>query len=358
MKKSFKVLCLMLIVFMMSGCVKLNVDMSIHKDKSMDLTIIEAVSNVITQNSDEEMFSESDLAEVKNNGFTIEEYSDDSMTGYKFTKKISNIDDISDNKSFVASMDSISGNDSSNLFYVKKGLFKNTYSLKMKEELKDSFNSGFEEGLNSDDTGYSNTDYYDYNSTEDYSENTPDYTSLMNNMDMKFTINLPYKAISSNATTVNNNGKQLTWDLTKFSEDNIEFSFDLYNMTNIYIAVGLAIILIIVIIIIIIKKRKPKAPIATPIPVNDQPIVNTESVPATPIVNNSPAQTQMNTDISVQPSVEQPQDNSDLQEPMPSETQNVTEPTTLAEKPQTQVQDAPSNVQNMTNDNLTNTKPI
>ena len=45
MKKSFKVLCLMLVAFMMSGCMKFNMNMDINSDKSMNLEIIVAFEN-------------------------------------------------------------------------------------------------------------------------------------------------------------------------------------------------------------------------------------------------------------------------------------------------------------------------
>lgn len=375
MKKSFKVLCIMLVVFMMSGCVKLNVDMSIHKDKSMDITVIEAVSNALMQNSNEKMFEESELKEIEDDGFTVENYSDGSMTGYKFTKRISNIDDVSTDKSFTGNIENIvSGKDSSSdIFSVKKGFFKNTYTVKLKEDVKDSFNEGFEEGLTSDDDYYSDYDdsysyddsytyddsyYDDYTSDSSLASNT-DYASLMTNMDLKFTINLPYKAISSNATSVNNDGKQLTWNLINFNEDNIEFEFELYNMKNIYITIGIAAIIIIIIIILIVKKRKPKAPVATPVPVNDQVVVNNQTVPVTPVVNDSPVPTPMNTDMVAQTPVEPVQDNSAQTpvEPQSNETpvQTTNEPENITPtEPKTL--DVQSETNDNSNENLINTE--
>ena len=333
MKKSFKVLCIMLFVFMMSGCVKLNVDMSIHKDKSMDITVIEAVSNALMQNSNEKMFEESELKEIEDDGFTVENYSDGSMTGYKFTKRISNIDDVSTDKSFTGNIENIvSGKDSSSdIFSVKKGFFKNTYTVKLKEDVKDSFNEGFEEGLTSDDDYYSDYDdnytyddsYYDDYTSDNSLASDTDYASLMANMDLKFTINLPYKAISSNATSMNNDGKQLTWNLISFNEDNIEFEFELYNMKNIYVTIGIAAIIIIIIIILIVKKRKPKAPVATPVPVNDQVnMVNTPSEPVTPIVNNQSVLTPINTNMVTQTPVESQSNETPVQ--IVTEPENIT----------------------------------
>ena len=97
-------------------------------------------------------------------------------------------------------------------------------------------------------------------SSFDFSSNM-DMSMLSSTLDMKFNVTLPYKAISSNATSTENDGKTLVWNLVN-TQDDIEFTFELYNMNNIYLTVGLAVILIILIIVIIImSKRKPKAPL-------------------------------------------------------------------------------------------------
>ena len=77
----------------------------------------------------------------------------------------------------------------------------------------------------------------------------------MSSMDMKFNVTLPYKAISSNATTIENDGKTLKWDLLNQNLKNLEFEFELYNMNNIYLTAGV-IVVIILLIIIILKKSK------------------------------------------------------------------------------------------------------
>ena len=91
MKKGFKVLCIMLVVFLMSGCMKMNVDMSIHKDKSMDFAFTVALADSLMQNTgSQEIMSDEDLQEAKDEGFEVKEYSDGSMTGYTLTKKFKN----------------------------------------------------------------------------------------------------------------------------------------------------------------------------------------------------------------------------------------------------------------------------
>lgn len=110
--------------------------------------------------------------------------------------------------------------------------------------------------------------------------------AMMSSMDLKYVINLPYKAISSNATQKTNDDKTLTWDLTTLKEnENIKFEFYIYNMTNILIGAGIIVILI-VIILLIVKSKKSKKD-------KTQPINNVESNNET---NNTQSQPQ-NTEV-------------------------------------------------------------
>ena len=89
----------MLIVFMMTGCVKANIDMSINKDKSMKLSVTSAVDqSLLQQYGSEGLMDEETKNEAENNGFKVDEYSDGSMKGYTLSKEFKNIDDISSDK--------------------------------------------------------------------------------------------------------------------------------------------------------------------------------------------------------------------------------------------------------------------
>lgn len=249
MKKYFKFLCFLMVIFISTGCVKMDMSMSINKDKSMELSITEAVlSSLVT--SDSSFISDDDLDRIKKEGFAAEEYSDGNMTGYTFKKSIKNIDDVSTTESITGNIGVGLGDDKAeddNLFTVKKGLFKNKYTAKLK----------------SSDTDYANNEV-NSNESDSYDESDSsislgdlNYSSLMN-PDMKFRVSLPYKALSSNATAVSDDGKSLTWDFLKLNGDNISFEFELYNMTNIYIAGAVLLFLIVLIILIFINKNKGK----------------------------------------------------------------------------------------------------
>ena len=93
---------------------------------------------------------------------------------------------------------------------------------------------------------------------------------MFKNMDMSFTVKLPYSAKSNNATKTANDNKELTWNLSSELSDGIHFEFELYNMMVIYIACGVGFLIVLVLIIIVISKiNKNKKSSATSIESND-----------------------------------------------------------------------------------------
>ena len=291
MKKSFKVLCLMLVAFMMSGCMKFNMNMDINSDKSMNLELIVAFANEMMGSSNETNMDNSEIQKLKDNGFNVEEYSDDTMTGYTISTKINNIDDVSTEKDTMFNLNDIfNGEKLSDIFTVKKGFLKNTYIVKIGEEESTDMTNEIEDDLNST-----------YSDDSLLATDDADLSMLLNSMDINFTINLPYKAISSNATNTENDGKTLVWQPTSASNSssNIEFSFELYNMTNIYLMVGIVILIIVIIIILIVKHcKKTKSNKASLNAQKNEPTLNNENAvtPVTPTTEPSnPTNIQTNT---------------------------------------------------------------
>ena len=308
MKKSCKVLCLMLIVFMMSGCVKANIDMSINKDKSMKLSVTSAVDqSLLQQYGSEGLMDEETKNEAENNGFKVDEYSDGSMKGYTLSKKFKNIDDISSDKKVNFDLEKLMNEENAQIFTVKQGFFKNTYTVTMENNTSSELESQMDFG---DSTTYGQDNSMDFSSNIDLS-------SISSNMDMKFNVTLPYKAIKSNATSTENDGKKLVWDLMNQNLQNIEFQFDLYNMNNVYLTAGIVgAIIIIIVIVIISKKRKPKAPVGTPVKVTDSNVenINQNIAPTVSATNEQPIPTVSNiTETKVE---QAPQVNSEIQNNM------------------------------------------
>ena len=259
MKKIKYILLLCTLTFLLTGCVKYNANMDIKKDKSMDFSIIYAFDSSLFE--DQKLLEDKDKKELEDRGFTVTDYSQDKMKGFTISKKIKNIDDVSSTYDSEYSISGILDDKSENayIFKVKKGLIKNTYTAKFKFDASDSDLNNPTDDSSSDldsDSDFSfdyDSDSSSFDSESDLSD--MDFSSMMSNMDLSFNVTLPYSAKSNNASTVNNDGKKLSWNLSSNQVEFIEFEFELYNMTVIYAGVG-AIVLILVIIIFIFSNNK------------------------------------------------------------------------------------------------------
>lgn len=264
MGKKIKFLVLLMAVVLLTGCVKMDVTMEIKNDKSMNFSMIYAVSKELDEyntSSDEEQ-----IKEYENKGFYVEKYDKDGKSGYKITKQYKNIDDISTEGALEkVDMTEALSNDNQYMFTIKKGFLKNTYSASYNFNTSGYESNGFE------------SEYYDtceYRLTgfscgpdvvQDQEANRAAYeeyvkyqqkqmSEFTEGMDLKFNLKLPNKVKSSNATSVTNGGKNLVWDLSKTSD--VVFEFEVYNMTNVYIAIGVGIGIAFILFICIISMKK------------------------------------------------------------------------------------------------------
>ena len=281
MNKNIKLTALLtLLVISLTGCVKFNSTMEIKKDKSMDYKIIYAFDKSLF--GDQEILTSNDKKELENKGFTVSNYVDGNMNGFKVSKNIKNIDDVSSTNDATYDLSGLldSNKSESKVFKVKKGFLKNTYTASFKFDSSDS-------DLNnstSNDTTIDNDFTADDNNTT--ADSDFDFSNINTNMDLSFNVKLPYKAISSNATTKKNDDKELSWNLSSTGEDKIEFSFALYNMTNIYICGGVIVLLIIIVIVSILNKGK-KNKVSNKDATNDKQTTTFNSSVETPIMNNN-----------------------------------------------------------------------
>lgn len=273
MLRKFKYLFIIAMMFLLTGCVKFNMTMDIKSDKSMDLDILYAVDKNMM--GDEELFKDEDIEEYKKSGFEVKDYAEGDYVGITLKKHVKNIDDISKTDG-TASFNIANATDTESeesMFTLKKGFFRNVYTLKMESDsatnTPDDINLGDErialEGEDDDLGDYPSDDSSlgeyptdgeslldDYPIDGDF-----DYTDALSNMEMNLTVNLPNKPISHNATSVSNNGKSLTWNLVAQQSD-VELTFALYNKTNILICVAGVVVVVIVVIVVISKSSKNK----------------------------------------------------------------------------------------------------
>lgn len=156
MKNKFKKLLISSLVLLgLSGCVKFNTTMDIKNDKSMDYSVIYGMTSTLI--NDQQMLSDEEKKELESKGFKAEDYKDDKYTGIKLTISFDNIDDVSTDNDTEFSLSKIADKSEKleNIFKVKKGLLKNTYTANFKFDQNDSgmSDTNFDTGMD-DDTSY------------------------------------------------------------------------------------------------------------------------------------------------------------------------------------------------------------
>lgn len=282
MKKIKEMISLIVILFTLTGCVKMEVNMEIRKDKSMTLGIIQAANESLINQGTADLLDEEEKKEFQDAGYKIEDYKEKEMIGYKITKEIKNIDEVSTEEEITSDLGLNELKDNNYIFTIKKGLFKNTYKATLKnsdtEQINDTLNNDLQDNSNPDDIleddsltdeeitidndiTIENEDETLDITEEDNSNNSLedlDYSALMSGIEVSMKVKLPYKALSNNATTIENDGTTLTWDLMNFKEEEIKFEFEMYNTKNIIIISSIGLIIILLIIFLIIKKTKKK----------------------------------------------------------------------------------------------------
>ena len=358
MKKIKNLLLLCTLTFLLTGCVKFNANMDIKKDKSMDFTIIYALDSSVF--GEESIMTAEERTEIENKGFTVSDYEEGNMKGVTLSRHVNNIDEVSSTTDADYNLSGLLDSESNNqyIFKIKKGLLKNTYTAKFnfnasdsnlsnteKELLDDEENEEDEEDgeLTENDTEgtakekettkkeeVTTTEETDNEETTDGEEGSDDETTLdsdmdlsdmmsgMSTVDLKFSVTLPNAAISSNAPTKENNGKNLSWNLSSETAESIDFVFELYNMPIIYAGIAVIVLLIGVAVFLVINNKKTKQGEdgGSVEPANDTPV--------NPMPNNNVAPV-----APLQPEVPQPMN------PAPS-TAPVTPPTELPQQPPVQ----------------------
>ena len=314
MKNLKKVIGVLLILTTMTGCVKYKNTMTINNDKSMIFEGSYLISDKLLETSDSTtFFSEENKKALEERGVKVSEKKENNYTGIAVSKKYDNIDKISnENGKEVTISDYFKEDfDDSILFKVEKGFLKNKYTANFKYDSNvgtgDGGDTSTSQALTENDKKLAVTDDLttttpntgeeattpstgDETTTPDDGTTTPttpttpdttepgdsgfdsDIMGLAGEMEFNYVVNLPEKALTNNATNVSNDGKTLTWSLMQSQISNIEFSFELKNMTNYYILYGgitAAVIIVIIIIISLIKKGKKGKEV---VPAQNEPI--------------------------------------------------------------------------------------
>lgn len=270
MKNINKGIIILLTAFLLSGCVKSHMVTTIKNDKSMTFSVDYLMSDKLIKMG-VDINDSVNKEEVEKMGFKYEEITDNNYSGVKITKDYKNIDDVSnENGKKVNLGDIFSGKDEDGdkvLFKVEKSFFKNKYTATFTYDSKtDNVSTGDNESDENDESILEKNDTLteDDNKTDENTTTIGDLSdmstimALATEMELSYELNLPCKSLSNDATNKSEDGKKLTWKLATDSVGEINYSFELLNVTNVIIVCGVGLLIIIVAVIIILKKIKSK----------------------------------------------------------------------------------------------------
>lgn len=230
MKKRLLFIISILLIIITTGCAQVTQTITVNKDKSVDLVIIEAVKeNNFTDEQKNTMITSLNLDKIKSSEYTLENYNSNGYVGYKVTRHFPNIDKISSKEEVVADLSISNITNQQYLFTIKKGLLKNTY-------YGDFYSSDLNSLKNNID---SNNDIY--SSSE---------------IDIGFNLSIPTKIGNNNAGYVSGDLKSANWPT--YWDQPIQFEFTLYNYKTIFILITLFVIIIFTFIYKLVNKRRKK----------------------------------------------------------------------------------------------------
>jgi len=244
----FKYIFLIISCILLCGCSKVNTNMTINNDKSMIISI-DLLLDSETKKSKETLLEEKEK-EIRENGYTIEDKSDGFYSGIKISKRYNSIDETTytGNERIKLSNYGQKDFDYNKIFSYKKGIINNTYSAYF----------DFESLI---------TKYNKLNIKEETKITTEDY---IKKSEYTFTLTLPNKPVSSNATSISDDGLTLTWKLDPTKDNEVNFIFKMNNKTNIIIISsisGLIILLILFIVLKLVIKKVKKRNLSERVPI-------------------------------------------------------------------------------------------
>ena len=224
MKKVCLTILCVLCMIICSGCMRFDTTLDIKSDGTVDVSMVYAVMNMDTGDgtnpTENESYDEA-MSELTEQGWTAEKYDEDNYIGFKCSKKGLPLD---------------------NLQEALQGAEEN---MEMNEGGLNITKSGNNYVLDWDVLG------------EEGNEELADYKSYFSSYGgyMQVVIKLPSKPKSSNATSTEDGGKTLIWDLLTLQENiHCEFSLSIWGTIIKWALIALGAIIAIIVIILIIKK--------------------------------------------------------------------------------------------------------
>lgn len=274
MKRTKKLFLILSGILFLSGCeMKQETTLTINQDKSvnidaniaLDYELIDTMiflgesfdkendNKTYTKEERIEKFKESAQIDSKED---IQIYDDGKYIGYKLSARVDNIDTLVDSQT-NATTKNLAEIKNQKIFTKDGNTYKGNITIE-KDEEENQYSEAMQQGLKTNIT---------------------------------FTIKLPQKAISSNATNTSQDGKTLTWDLTKDIK-NIEFEFSFKqdldkkliwaSITSLIIAI----IIFTIIMLVINKKKNNKKEISAETPIQVQESNNIVPINTEPSIEN------------------------------------------------------------------------
>ncbi len=205
MKRLNRLFTLLLVVFLITGCMKYNTHMGISEQGEVELNITVGFANYLLDMTGEESgtFTEGLDTEEKEAleklGFKVEDYKDNEWTGAKL-RKTYKIEDVSTPNPITVQINSLTTEEVNVLF---QSLGNDTY----KGHFTIDGNSLNEEGIGSEEMS------------------PEDLAMLQGSMDLSYSVTLPSAPISHNADKVE--GNTLTWNINLEGITDIQYEFSL-----------------------------------------------------------------------------------------------------------------------------------
>ena len=225
MKKNKLLIVMMICLFCFTGCMRFNTTIQIKSNGKADVSMLIAAKSDAGSGQN----ATDSYDDLKNKGWEVESYNEDGYVGMLCTKKNLELEDLGEQMG--TSEEDTMIMDSNDFKITKKGL---VYSFD-----------------------------WDYQGADEEADS--EYVKSIENAGgyMTFTLKVPMKAKSSNATTVSDGGRTLEWNLLALKpEEGIHAEFVVINWP-IVIAIIIGIVLIIAIIVTLIKSsNNNKIPVA------------------------------------------------------------------------------------------------
>ena len=221
MKKIITFTAMLVFVLCFTGCMRFNTTIEVKNNGKVDVSMLLAAKS---EDGSDSSTSDS-YDDLKNEGWEVEDYKEDGYVGMICKKKNLNLDNLAEEMG--TSEEETMVMDSNDFKITKKGF---TYSFD-----------------------------WDYEGQDDTEDSSQYIKSIVDDGGyMTFTLKVPIKAKSSNATTVTDGGRTLEWDLLALKPgEGIHAEFVLINWTLI-IAIILVIVGIIVLILVFIALANNK----------------------------------------------------------------------------------------------------